>query len=282
MIDSMTASSQWHVERPAGEAVEGVPVPAGTEGTPTGGGTPAVWRGCPYLVVPGGAWRSVQPIREHRCTAVRPPVTLTQEKQRRLCLEPLFTACPDYLEAVRARDALLASAGLTGSGPRRPFVRTAPVVLEGPSPRGWGGSRGGAFQRSSQIGLLIVIVVAAAALAFARLPGNSPAGESGAVASQPAATASQTPSPAASTPTPLPATPAPTSAPSAPPATPLASPHATSAPSPSVASGTYRGKRGDTLSGIATRYHTTVKVLQELNGIANASYIQVGQLLKVP
>lgn len=48
-----------------------------------------------------------------------------------------------------------------------------------------------------------------------------------------------------------------------------------------TASGTYTVKKGDTLSGIAKRYGTTVKELAALNNIKNVNLIQVGQKLKV-
>lgn len=43
----------------------------------------------------------------------------------------------------------------------------------------------------------------------------------------------------------------------------------------------YVVKSGDTLSGIATRYNTTVYRLQQLNGIKNANLIHVGDKLRV-
>lgn len=45
---------------------------------------------------------------------------------------------------------------------------------------------------------------------------------------------------------------------------------------------TYTVKTGDTLSGIASKYGTTVEALQSLNGIKNANVIHVGQVIKVP
>jgi LysM repeat protein len=45
---------------------------------------------------------------------------------------------------------------------------------------------------------------------------------------------------------------------------------------------TYRVKAGDTLSGIAARFGTTVAVLQRLNNIKDASRIKIGQLIKLP
>ncbi|AJO24773.1 GH25 family lysozyme [Weizmannia coagulans] len=44
---------------------------------------------------------------------------------------------------------------------------------------------------------------------------------------------------------------------------------------------TYTVKRGDTLSGIAAKYGTSVATLQKLNGIKNANRIYVGQKIKI-
>ena len=45
--------------------------------------------------------------------------------------------------------------------------------------------------------------------------------------------------------------------------------------------GSYTVQPGDTLSSIATRHRTTVKVLVAANGIADADQIEVGQQLKI-
>ena len=45
---------------------------------------------------------------------------------------------------------------------------------------------------------------------------------------------------------------------------------------------TYKVKRGDTLSGIAAKFATTVKVLVELNGIKDPSKLHMGQVIKLP
>jgi LysM repeat protein len=45
---------------------------------------------------------------------------------------------------------------------------------------------------------------------------------------------------------------------------------------------TYRVKCGDTLSGIAARYHTNTAYLASLNHIANPNRIYAGQWLRVP
>lgn len=45
---------------------------------------------------------------------------------------------------------------------------------------------------------------------------------------------------------------------------------------------TYSVRSGDTLSGLAQRFRTSVGALQKTNGIANANFIRVGQRLSVP
>lgn len=52
--------------------------------------------------------------------------------------------------------------------------------------------------------------------------------------------------------------------------------------SPPVSSGIYVVRRGDTLSAIAMRYHTTVYQLAQMNGLRNPNRIYVGQRLVVP
>ena len=49
-----------------------------------------------------------------------------------------------------------------------------------------------------------------------------------------------------------------------------------------VSSRTYTVQRGDTLSGIAIRFGTTVAALATANGLANPNAIQVGQVLTIP
>ena len=44
----------------------------------------------------------------------------------------------------------------------------------------------------------------------------------------------------------------------------------------------YKVKKGDTLSEIALRYHTTVDALAKANGIKNVNLIRIGQVLKIP
>ncbi|MCS6843630.1 MAG: LysM peptidoglycan-binding domain-containing protein [Caldilineales bacterium] len=74
---------------------------------------------------------------------------------------------------------------------------------------------------------------------------------------------------------------APAAAPAAAVSQPTASAPAT-ASAATAAPGTYRVQRGDTLSGIAARFNTTVDALARLNGITNPNHIYAGQLLRLP
>ena len=54
-----------------------------------------------------------------------------------------------------------------------------------------------------------------------------------------------------------------------------------SAPSESVQTVRYTVRRGDTLWGIAQRYHTTVSRLAQRNGISNPGLIYPGEILVI-
>ncbi len=263
---------------------------------------------CPFLAADGG-WRAARPIREHRCNAVSPPAGLSLVKQRRLCLTTDHPSCPAYEVATTRRATSLAASGLSAasiaSRRTRPLVHTAPLVLEGRTsrrrPDAPGRTSGG-----SRVGIWLlaaVVVLALAAVALARGPffgggvaaspsapvsgAASPTLDAGAsIASvapsgEPGASAGPTPRPTArptKQPSPKPtarATPRPSaSAQPSPPAQPTAS-----AP---VTAKVYVVKAGDTLSGIAARFGTTVAVLQQLNGIKDPSLLHIGQKIKLP
>lgn len=233
---------------------------------------------CPYLEVGGSRWRHAAPSRDHRCQAIVPAPPLTTDKQRRLCLGAAHTTCPSYLSAVEVRRAWAGGdrpevAPGTSGRPEAPanrwgLRRTAPVVA---------GVNAGTHPIEllrhrwlAQIGLVGLLVVAFVAVAISRGSGD---GSSGALL---VATATAV---AVATASPSSSSPSPTAAPSA---VPTAAPTATFPPSSQTPATTqYRVVSGDTLSGLAGRFRTTVRALMDLNGLTSTT-LRVGQLLRVP
>lgn len=209
---------------------------------------------------------------------------LAAEKQRRLCLVSEHRGCATFLVATGVGAGERGRHGEDTRVPRsarREMVRTAPLVMDhGRLPvsvqalareRGFG-----------QGALLALMAVAFAAILFARLTSGDGGGSGGVLAGlgTPGPSASVTPSSSpAPTTTPAPArtlVPTAVEPTAAPTAVATATPIATAAPT------TYKVRRGDTLSGIAAAFGTTVKALSELNGIDDPSRLRVGQVLKLP
>jgi LysM repeat protein len=234
---------------------------------------------CPYLASVDGTWRSSSAVREHRCVAATPPMPLALEKQRRLCLVADYARCATYLAAESARPAVARG---TDSG-RRAIARTTPVILD----HGRLDFRLPAFRpdRISGQGLLVALLgIAFVAILIARQAGGQAIdGAAGIHASAgpgptTAAVASAEPAPSS----PASGAPVTTARPSA---TPGASVQPTRAPAsaaPGSSGLTYKVRSGDTLTAIAARYGTTVKVLVTLNKIADPSKLKVGQILLLP
>jgi LysM repeat protein len=136
------------------------------------------------------------------------------------------------------------------------------------------------------------ILVAVLGLAFAAIVIARPAGGDRAGGAPPATAASATPAAstsASATSKPRSSLPAPSAplvtarpigSPAPSDAAPVTNPPASAQPAGSGS--TYKVKSGDTLSAIAARYGTTVKVLMNLNGITDPSRLKIGQILKVP
>jgi LysM repeat protein len=126
--------------------------------------------------------------------------------------------------------------------------------------------------------------IAVDAVFAARVPTGSKVGAGTAVVSDSVAAAPTpvaTPTPVKPTPTPT-VTPKPTPSPSAS-ATPTPKPSASATPKPKPSPvKEYKVKPGDTLTGIASRFGTTSKILMDLNSITNANLIKIGQILKLP
>jgi LysM repeat protein len=244
---------------------------------------------CPYLRAEGGSWRSARASREHRCTALAPPTVLALDKQRRLCLVAVHAGCPTYLAARsghRDEPSLVEPSSESGPIPDRSvgldrldqgavtrwrFTRPAPVVLDGSGgpPALSAVLRG----RGVQGALVTLLLVAFAAIAVGRF---SAPGGAAIPTSNPPASSAATQAPTAAVPTATPS-PEPTAA-----ATPVPTATPTPSPTPAPSVATYVVQSGDTLSGIAARFGTTVAILQELNGIANPSKIRVGLVLILP
>jgi LysM repeat protein len=156
-----------------------------------------------------------------------------------------------------------------------PDVSPFPVALDAVHARSRGGT--GRSRAGGQALLIGLMVVALLVLVVARAnpragPAASPSpAASAAVASAPVAAS------AAATSTPVP-TLAVTPSFGAPTFTPA--PTRTAAPSASPR--TYTVRAGDTIAGIAARYHTTVKSIVAANNIVDPHTIHPGQVLVIP
>lgn len=232
---------------------------------------------CPFLLAADGQWRSSSPAREHRCTAVAPPAILAVEKQRRLCLTAAHEGCASYLAATgpAGRDAgsdLPIPRATRSSG--RAFVRTAPLVLDhGRLPVSV--TSVAAERGLGQVALVILLAIAFAAILIARLSSGSD--DRGGIV-----TASATPQPSVVAGRSPSATPSPSATGSALPSPSQPSASATPDPTESpagTAPATYKIRSGDTLSGIAATFGTTVDALAELNDITDTSTLRIGQVL---
>jgi LysM repeat protein len=241
----------------------------GTSAEPAGPPTHDI---CPFLVAADGGWRSIAAVREHRCTAVTPAAPLAVEKQRRLCLTAEHAMCATYLAAGEAR-----ATGHRAAPVRRPVARTTPVVLD----QGRWSVQLPEIATMPGIGqgaLVVLLALAFAAVLIARLATSGPSGAAVPLGS-PTPIASAVAGADASQDT---ESPAPTSDATTAPSPTLVPTENKPTPTPKPAKTTYKVKSGDTLSGIAAKFGTTVKVLQKLNKIDDPSKLHVGQVLKLP
>lgn len=214
------------------------------------------------------------PDREHRCSAFAPATSLAPSKQARLCLTAAHAGCATFVASTSARQARVGGGGLQDHAGRWGITRTTPVIEE------VGGLRAtlGALiadRRTWPAIPAVLLATLALALGLSGTWGDGPvtsiaspthrAAASGSVipttraTEAPSAVLSAAPSPAATT--------SPTVAPSA---------------TPSPAFITYRVKSGDTLSGIASQFHTTSAAIAQLNGITVTTVLHIGQVLKIP
>lgn len=247
------------------QTVEPTPSRANPRRSAVRGQSPAVVHDlCPLLLADDGAWRRATAAREHRCAALGPDVPLGVEKQQRLCLRDAHRTCATYSTAMRLGPA--EEDDHPHETPRaRPYPRMAPVILDHGRIRR-AVPRVRPTRSGGQLLLASLMFVAFGVIALTRFAG----GEAGGVAGATSPIVATSPSP-----TQPPATLAPTPAPS----TVVSPPPVTPAP---TALRTYTVRRGDTLSGIAGEFGTTVKALMEGNGITNARQLRVGAVLELP
>jgi hypothetical protein len=231
---------------------------------------------CPYLVAEDGGWRAATPMREHRCTAVRPPAALSEETQRRLCLVEQHVTCPEYLAARQRRSAELARDRISfeqlDSLRFQPSARATPVALERPRttdapPAVMGlGLETRSVARSARMPIAIGVIVVVALFGGSKfLGGSAPPSASPSTR----ATSSLAASPSSG------ATPSDGSSPTP-------SLETSPSPTPVVGTHTYKIKRGDSLGKIARALGTTVDVLKSLNDFGDPPRIRVGQVINVP
>lgn len=234
---------------------------------------------CPFLIAAAGAYRMSMPDREHRCSAFVPATSLALTKQGRLCLTANHPGCATYLASTSARQARVGTGERLPRAGRWGLARTMPVVQE------VGGLRAtiGALIADRRTWPAIPAVLLATLLLALGLSGSWGQTPITAIGS-PKPTTRPTPSLRAT----APASPAPSAVPSAPPtasppsATPEPSVAPTAVPTAPPAYTIYRIKSGDTLSWIATRYHTTVAAIEALNGITDPRSLRAGQVIKIP
>ena len=240
--------------------------------------------GCPFLLSEAGGWRLDMPSRDHRCAAFSPAAPLAPEKQARLCLTDGHTACATYLASVAAREARLGAAP-RDRATRWGLARTTTVIQDP------GGLRARLLsaildRRRWPAIPAALLVVALFVLAVTGFRGLLPATGAAASPSLPVvAVASSAPdlteAPAISQP-PLTLPPTGSAPPTLPPPStaPATSAVPTNTPKPTFR--TYKVRSGDTLSGIAAKFHTTVSALSRLNHISDPSKLRVGQILLIP
>lgn len=169
--------------------------------------------------------------------------------------------------------------GAEGDSLLWPLVRSTPLVLEASRARAGdlavAAGRGGG--QALLVGLMVLaflVLVIARTTAPSEAPSATP-GPSIVIAASPTLLPSPTPVATASPSLATGGSPAPsgTAAP-----TPVATPVS---PSPSTGR-SYTVRSGDTLSGIAARFGTTVKAITDANGILDPRLIRVGQVLVIP
>ena len=232
--------------------------------------------GCPYLRRLSTDGRPVEVAdrldEANVCAAYAAAVPVGRSQQELVCLVARHTGCPRF-----RRRRLLGPGRVPAGEGRRPALAlglVAVLLVVAVVVGGWAVLAGGLLTATP------ASPTPTASLPLSPTPGASPA-----------PTAAPTPSPASTvTPTPTPAPFTPSPAPTPAPATPT--PAATGTPDPyaglELCPGeescyVYVVRSGDTLSGIAARFRTTLQAILELNPqITDPRTLHVGQEVKIP
>jgi LysM repeat protein len=267
----MTEPVRGSVE--GGDAGQRLPTSAPPKPEPTSPGV------CPFLISSTADWRLAVPTTDHRCAAFVPLTALSVEKQARLCLTPGHQTCATYVASVAARQARPGRGLPAERVGRWGLARSAPLIKD------TGGLIGTVTTMVSdrRTWPAIPAILLVATLIAVGISGIHAEGQTAAI-STPTPGATVTVEPTSSPPAQQPTT-EPTIAPSVAP-TPASTAEPTVAPSPTPApTPTYRiyiVQSGDTLSGIAARFHTTVATIERLNNNIDPRLLRVGQKLKIP
>ena len=201
----------------------------------------------------------------NRCTAYGPWLPLGQAQQELVCLTVAHRSCPRYTRGMR----------YGRSGPRRRVARRTGVLvalaLLAVLAVGGGIALGVKLPLGTLTGLFASGPTSSPTVSQSPGPASSPTASP---TSTPELTASPSPEPTAS---PLPTEPL---LPTPPPG----SPYAALEPCPNgQLCYLYKVKSGDTLSGIAGRFGTTVSAIRALNpSVQNTNIIHTGTTLKLP
>jgi LysM repeat protein len=216
-----------------------------------------------------------EPSTDHRCAAFLPPTSLAASKQQRLCLTPAHAGCATYLASTSARAARVGTAQGPDRASRWAFARTTPTVEDDGGLR----ARLGALLGDRRAWPAIPAVLLVALLTALGISGMR--GEEAVTAlaspSQTQTLVARSPQPRAAVATQRP------SAPASPEPSPVvtATEPLTSGPTPAPAFRRYRIQDGDTLYGIAAKFHTTVRAISQLNNLATTN-LRVGRVLLIP